>query len=365
MASLVSSRLLRRGLEIFAAISALGFLGLLLYGNNFPSFVNAMGSLQWRWVAGGVALASLDWLGGGLRLWVLVRHVFPRASLKGSVVAGGLATWAGYLTPSQAGSGPVMIYAMKRSGIPIPEAVISTFMSFVATVVFFAVAGPLAIFLGAGRSLQRHGVLGHALTLFDLFNLSLGVWVAVGLLLAFAMLFPGLARRWVKALAAWLERRGSAGMAARAALVREGVERAHQCMVAFMSPRGWLALGASVVLSAPSHANKLLAGYFVLRMLGIKAQFVDVLLLQTLITFLLYFAPTPGGSGLAEIISVAVMSIYVPRALTPSYILLWRIVVSYLTVVVGSVVFWHWLRRSEEGEDAPLDEARRVSASSA
>lgn len=95
-------------------------------------------------------------------------------------------------------------------------------------------------------------------------------------------------------------------------------------------------------------------------MLGIKEHFVDVLLLQTLITFLLYFAPTPGGSGLAEILSTAVMSIYVPRPLTPSYILLWRIVVSYLTVAVGSVVFWRWLKRAEERDDVPFEGEERV-----
>jgi hypothetical protein len=95
-------------------------------------------------------------------------------------------------------------------------------------------------------------------------------------------------------------------------------------------------------------------------MLGIKAQFVDVLLLQTLITFLLYFAITPGGSGLAELVSAAVMSIYVPRALTPSYILLWRVTVSYLTVMLGSVVFWRWLKRAEDKDDAPLEEGETV-----
>lgn len=83
-------------------------------------------------------------------------------------------------------------------------------------------------------------------------------------------------------------------------------------------------------------------------MLDIQVNFFDVLLLQTLITFLLYFAPTPGGSGLAEILSVAVMSIYVPRELAPSYILLWRLVVSYLTVGFGSMVFWRWLKGAED-----------------
>ncbi len=356
MAQLLSPRLLRRGLEVFAAISALGFLGLLLYGNNFRQFLDAMGSLRWGWVLGGVALASLDWFGGGLRIWILVRHLDPRASLKGSILAGGLTTWAGYLTPLQTGSGPMMIYTLKRYGTRVPDAVIATFMSFVATVVFFAVAGPTAVFLGAGRSLQQHGILGRTITLFDMFNLSLSAFVVIGILMFTAFLFPGVARWAVQGMVGWFERHGSPRLARVAGRWKEGVDRAHDGMQEFLKARGWLALGASVLLSGPSHANKLLAGYFVLRMLGIKAHFVDVLLLQTLISFLLYFAPTPGGSGVAELISVAVMSIYVPRALTPSYILLWRIVVSYLTVAFGSYLFWRWLKGAEGRDDAPLEE---------
>ncbi|MEE8573116.1 MAG: lysylphosphatidylglycerol synthase domain-containing protein, partial [Gemmatimonadota bacterium] len=86
---------------------------------------------------------------------------------------------------------------------------------------------------------------------------------------------------------------------------------------------------------------------------GIEAPFVDVLMLQTLLIFLLYFAPTPGGSGLAEVLSGAVMSIYVPRELTPSYILLWRIFYAYLTVGAGAFIFWRWLKDWEQSSVAP------------
>jgi hypothetical protein len=41
------------------------------------------------------------------------------------------------------------------------------------------------------------------------------------------------------------------------------------------------------------------------------------------------------------------MSIYVPRELSSSYILIWRILVSYLTVAFGSFVFWRWLKMAE------------------
>jgi hypothetical protein len=134
-------------------------------------------------------------------------------------------------------------------------------------------------------------------------------------------------------------------------VLEEGVARAHQAVRRFASPFGLLALVVAVVLSATAHANKLLAGYVVLKMLGIEAPFLDVLLLQTFISFLLYFAPTPGGSGLAELLSAAVMSIYLPRELTPSYILLWRITVCYLTVGVGSVIFWRWLKGAGEDQN--------------
>jgi len=352
---IVTTRLLRRGLELFAGISVLGFVGLLLYGNNLSLFLEAMLSLQWGWALLGVGLASLDWVGGGLRLWVITRHVYPKVTLQGSVVAGGLNTWGGFLTPTQTGGGPLMIYALKRYGVPLPEATISSLMTFVATVMFFAVAGPVALLLGAGRSLEQHGILGRAFTLYDLFRLSLGGFIAIGLLMIALFAFPEVARRIGQRLVSWLERRRPR-LASRVNEMREGVDRSHECLVAFFRGKGWAALAAAVVLSSLAFANRLAAGYVVLRALDIQAHFVDVLLLQTLITFLLYFAPTPGGSGLAEVLSAAVMSIYVPRVLTPSYILLWRVITCYLTVAFGSFVFWRWLKGAEghaDGNVAP------------
>ncbi len=181
-----------------------------------------------------------------------------------------------------------------------------------------------------------------------MFRLSLGGFIGIGLVMLFFFVFPSMAKRLGRVLVAWFEAHGSERMAQRVEDMRQGVDRSHDCMVAFFRGRGWLALAAAVPASALAHANKLLAGYVVLRMLDIQVNFIDVLLLQTLITFLLYFAPTPGGSGLAEILSVAVMSIYVPRELIPSYILLWRLVLSYLTVGFGSLIFWRWLKGAEE-----------------
>ncbi len=359
--ALLTPRLLRRGLELFAIISVLGVVGLLLYGDNFNAFVGAILGLRWGWFVIGLGLASMDWLGGGTRLWVVARHVHPGVRWGDMVISGGMSAWGAYLTPFQSGAGPMMMWTMRRAGVSLPEAMISTFMTFVTTVIFFAVAGPLAIVLGAGHSLEQHGVV-LGITLYDLFRTSLLIFVLIGIVMAFAMFFPRLLRDFVHWVATRIHTR-SQRTADRIDHLREGIDRAHECMVAFWSPKGVLAIGWAIILSAPSHANKLLAGYVAMRALGLPAHFVDILLVQTFISFLLYFAPTPGASGLAEVLSVAVMSIYVPRPLLPSYTLLWRFINSYATVIFGSLLFWRWLRSGLVGKEETVGAEPTATAS--
>jgi len=354
MALALTPRLLRRGLELFALISLCGVALLVTYylvrfGDRVDVFIAPFAHLHWGWIAVGLVLASMDWFGGGLRLWVCTRYVHPGVRLRDMVLAGGFGAWGAYLTPFQTGSAPMSMWVMKRAGVPVPVALSSILVTFIATVGFFAIAGPLAVWLGAGKSLAQHGlVLG--ITLYDLFKTSLTIFGILGLLMLTAVIFPGLVKRVIHRFTARISRRNPRA-AERMEKLSVGVDHAHECMVAFGSPKGWLTLLLAIVISAPSHANKLLAGYVTLRVLGIPADFTDILLLQTLISFLLYFAPTPGGSGLAELTSAAVMSLYVPREMTPSYTLIWRFINSYATVIVGSLIFWYWLRRGLIGKE--------------
>src|SRR5690242_16738884 len=346
----LTPRLLRRGLELFAVISLVGVVVVLaVYGENVQAVAHTLLHLQWGWIILGLGLASMDWIGGGTRLWVVARHVHPGVRLRDMIIAGGMSAWAAYLTPFQSGAGPTMMWVMRRSGVRLPEAMTSTFMTFVATVAFFAITGPLAIYLGAGKSLARHDIV-LGITYYGLFRTSLTIFGILGVLMLVAMVFPVWLRDAVHWLATRLEHRSSR-VAARIAQLREGIDRAHECLVAFGSPRGWLALLWAVLLSGPSHANKLLAGYVALRTLALHTNFVDILLLQTFITFLLYFAPTPGSSGLAELLSAVVMKIYVPAPELPSYTLIWRFINSYVTVIVGSLLFWRWIKRGLVGRE--------------
>ncbi len=344
MARLLTPRVLRRGLELFLLGSLVAFAALLFYSDNTGAFFAAIPRIHWWWVLAGLALASMDWLGGGLRLWVLAREIHPRPPFWGLVLAGGMGAWASYLTPLQSGNAPMTIYTMRRYGLQVPVALTTVLMSFIATVAFFGLAGPIAIAAGAGRSLGRHGVV-LGISLYDLFLGSLGLFLLLFGLLILVVIWPRGLHALLRRLAVAVGRR-STRVAQRLDRLEQGIDEAHSAIERFNSPRGWLSLVWATIISGPSHANKLLAGYVALRAIGIEAHFVDVLLLQTMISFLLYFfAPTPGGTGIAEFLSAAVMSIYVPRPLTALYTLLWRLVISWFTIAFGSIVFWVWVRR--------------------
>src|SRR2546430_14713196 len=102
----LTPRLLRRGLELFAVISFLGVVVVLVFfGQDLEGFVAALRHLRGGWLLGGLALASMDWLGGGTRLWGVARHLHPGARRRDMAIAGGMSGWAAYLTPCQTGGG--------------------------------------------------------------------------------------------------------------------------------------------------------------------------------------------------------------------------------------------------------------------
>src|SRR2546422_11037377 len=103
MALALTPRLLRRGLELFAIISLAGVVVVLaVYGENVQAVPRALLHLHWGWIVVGLGLASMDWAGGGTRLWVGARHVQPGVRRPDMIIAGGMSAWAADLTPVQA-----------------------------------------------------------------------------------------------------------------------------------------------------------------------------------------------------------------------------------------------------------------------
>src|SRR2546428_10956570 len=114
MALALTPRLFRRGLELFAVISLIGVVVVLVvFGENLQAFLSALAHLHWRWLLVGLGLASMDWIGGGSRLGGGARAVHPGGGWGGMGVAGGMSGGGGYLTPVQTGAGAPLMWAVR------------------------------------------------------------------------------------------------------------------------------------------------------------------------------------------------------------------------------------------------------------
>src|SRR2546425_12741597 len=116
MALALTPRLFRRGLELFAVISLIGVVVVLVvFGENLQAFLSALAHLHWRWLLVGLGLASMDWIGGGSRLLVVGGPLHPGGRWRDMGVGGGLRAGGGHLPPVSTGAGPTMMGAAPRA----------------------------------------------------------------------------------------------------------------------------------------------------------------------------------------------------------------------------------------------------------
>ena len=107
---------------------------------------------------------------------------------------------------------------------------------------------------------------------------------------------------------------------------------------------------AVCLLSVTFLLARALTPYLCARFLGVDGgtlrQTVEA---QVALIFLVFFAPTPGGAGIAEGASLWIMADIVPPAIAPYYTLLWRVSTTYLAALAGFVCLGLALARDASG----------------
>lgn len=326
----------RRGVTAFVIVSVAAMGGVVLYTATPGSAAELARRLDPGWLALCVLVVPLvDWLVAGARLWLFTSVLAPRVTYAACVRNCAVGAFMGAATPSQTGGGVAQVYVLVKEGATVAESLSVLFLTFLSTLLFYflaSVALSVAIARGAIPGLAPTPGLLVAV-------LPFGALSALGLL---ALLRPAAAHRAAGRLAARLRRgRIAARLAGRAADVLD------QCgdAIARVGARHKLRLLASVGLSVAVFGNKYLAGYLAARALGLHPPVVETLCVQAFLNVLLYFFPTPGASGGAEVTAAVLMAPLVPQWSLAPLTLLWRTATTYLPVVVGGVLLVRYLRR--------------------
>jgi uncharacterized protein (TIRG00374 family) len=312
-----------------------------------------LGDLRWGYFVLLLLALPVESVTSAARIWLICRVLHPGVSFW-TCIQSELANIAiSILTPSQSGGGAGQVYMLTRSGVSVGTGLTATLLSFMGTMVGLLLMGLYSLLVsGAGAS----GFLFLA-----------PVWTltAIAAALLLGATWPDLCRIALavlsRAVSRVLRRPGAVidwwpPGAVRSAPAVDRMDATTARLVDLLytyreDVRRFLRHGkacfvAVCLLSLSFLLARALMPYLCARFLGVEGgtlrQIVEA---QMALIFLVFFAPTPGGAGIAEGASLSIMADIVPPGIAPHYNLLWRFSTAYLAALAGFLCLGRALAR--------------------
>ncbi|MBK9108671.1 MAG: flippase-like domain-containing protein [Saprospiraceae bacterium] len=334
----VDTTLIRRGVLIFIFISVISFAALFFYTNT-GKIVEVWSEVNWYYLALGCVFIFNDLYLGGLRNHIFIREFVPGISIIASVKANLANIFLGAATPTQTGGGAAQIYIFHKYGVSLADNISNSLFNWISTLIFFPLSGALAIYIledtipdGLVLQLTHFGFRVFA-TLF--------IVVLIGLLapnfLGSFISFIGRSLKYVfrntgHKISLW-------GM--KAATTLKDYQNRYRI---FFRQKPHLFL-YSFLLTIILYFNKYALAYILLLAFEVQADFWTVISIQAVLYLLLYFSPSPGGSGIAEISIGVLMASILHEEYLASFALLYRSFLVFVPAMMGAYVLLHQLKQ--------------------
>jgi len=337
MDSGLERRRLIRGFRTFAVITLIAFvlLGVLTTdGSTWRSLVH----LRPEALLMVLGLVFISWYTTALKVRILAVGIGARIGVWDCFRAHLANMFLSAVTPFQTGGGAAQIYVLVRRGLSISQATAASLIGALITIVTLFLSGVVVLFLRPD--------LVENLAIRMITGFVIGVFGLVFFLFWVALFKPVWASKVVRA--------GAVLLALVPFVPKDRVWRLHDRFAQELTlltgylrsyvARGRGALAQAIPLGVLSIIANCLIAYAVLYGLGIHRNPAEVLLVQVLIYFIIYFSPSPGGSGVAEAGGASLMASLVPTHQLAIYVLVWRFFSYLLGVGLGALVLAALLR---------------------
>jgi len=286
-------------------------------------------------------LLLLYFLSDGLRLYCVIRALGTRISFFYILKLVFVNIFISNVTPMATGGGFIQIYFMTRKGMSLGQATAATSLRTMLAALILFILTPIIIWIDPSQ--------------FSMFSthklLYLITIVSVGFLAIFwIVLFKiRVVKRWLLQLLLLLRilrilspkkyRKLYVKLSAELRSFSKGFKTYFQG-----NPR-WAIL--SVVSTALFLLLLFSFSIVLVRAMGYQASTWTILAFQVVITFFMYFAPTPGATGIAEGGYALLFAQLVQKQDIAPLVLSWRLLTIYIGVIIGMVVTFAELFRSD------------------
>lgn len=288
-----------------------------------------------------IFIAMLFMLGRDVGFTIRYRYLTEKfLSWKQCVKVTLLAEFGTAITPSSVGGSSMAILFLAKENIPVGRSTAMVFVSVLLDELFFVVTFPILLLLiPADQMFGEAGALGTSVKV--LFTIAYLIKVVLCVLLIVGLFFRPQSIRWLiikifrlPILNRWHKSAAKAG---------------DDLIIASREIRGkkfsyWRPLIASTVLSWCSRylvVNALFMAFF---------PVADHLLLfarQFVMWILMIISPTPGASGISEVVFQNYLGEFIPFVgVVPVITLLWRLLTYYNYLFVGALIVPRWVKKS-------------------
>ncbi|MEW5804593.1 MAG: flippase-like domain-containing protein [bacterium] len=235
------------------------------------------------------------------------------------------------ITPTISGGEPLMIYMLTQKDVPLGKATSIILIRGLLILSIIALAAPVIVYF--------HGEIVQNILLKNLFRYIAILLFFVLFFLAYAFFNPIKSEEIIHKICSWIERcKILAGYSEKLEKrLKIWIDDFSNCLKEFFKYKKKILLG-TVILTTISLGTSYLIAYTVLEGLNYHLPVLQVVMVQFILYFLLYFTPTPGGTGVAEGGCYLIFSCSVPNHLLGIFIILWRFFTIYIWVVLGGLL---------------------------
>ncbi len=336
-----------RGLGLFGALTLAG-LAILVALTGGREALLAVRNLSLGFMGLAFLLAVVELLLGTYRYHIFLRQVKPGVPFRLALRAQLANRFAAAITPSQTGGGPALLYVFSRGGIPLAQGLSVLLVNFLATLIFFFASIAVATYIlrDAFSDSATSYLIQYAFVAF-------GIMTVISLI---ALMRPVFLRRVLRALTERLSRRDGrwrSSVARGCKSLADSAETYHETCMHFIGKTPGL-LASSVLLITLMYLTKFTIAYCLVLGLGVGVDYIMTAAVQALLHFVLYLAPSPGGSGIAELSTGALMAILIPATLLSVFTIAFRFFLVLLPAFAGSFVLIGALRNAAREDADPV-----------
>jgi uncharacterized protein (TIRG00374 family) len=330
--TIINRNFLMKGLLYFTLLTVSG-LTIVHFYTWTPETLETLDHLDVQFFLITIALSFVDMFLGAYRNHIFIRKVKKNVSPWLSFRANLANVFLGAVTPSQTGGSLAQLFIFYRGGVPLSNSIPISMINFICTMVFFLSSAGIAFY--ATEHLFSTNLLSHLI--------RFGVVFIISILILYLLILwkPALLGRVVRnfaRLVSYVHQRWSRIVLDLSEKLLREVDKFRETFKYFLHRKPRLMLysfGMTILL----YLNKFTIGYFLLCGLGIEVDYLEVVIAQMIILIILYFSPSPGGSGIAELSIAGVMSGLIPSYVLAIYTPLHRFFLLYLPVLLGAGVF--------------------------